>query len=161
MKHAIIPTDFSFRSLQVIHDLVHHYPDEPVKITLLHLVELPLAIGDMLFRLQRTETRYPVPQAFTEACEMMMNRYKGRIVSLTPAIHYGTTAAYVSNLLEGIKADDIFIQQGFEPTLHFEESVPLLPLLRKAGVRITETTPAQIKKTVNPAAIANLLVTAQ
>lgn len=158
MKHAVIPTDFSFKSLQVIHDLVHYYPDEPVKITLLHLVDLPLAIGDLLFRLQRTESRFPVPQPFAEACEMMMNRYAVRITQLRPLIQYGATAAYLTNLLEGLGTDAVYIQQGFEPGQHFDDSVKMLPLFRKTGYRIIETTPAPLKKSISPTAIGNLLV---
>ena len=139
MKHAIIPTDFTIRSLQSIHDVMNHYNEGQVKITLLHLVDVPDAIGDLLFRLRRMESRYPVPDAFRQACEVMRNKYDDRLAELKITVQYGTTPAYLENLLEGFKTDHVFIQSGYELGRPFNESIPMLPLIRRCDCRVVET----------------------
>lgn len=138
-KHAVIPTDFSIASLQSVHDVMRFYPDQKVKITLLHLIRMPHAIGDLLFRLRRIQHQYPVPESFGQACEVMQHKYNDRLTSIKPLIQYGTSAGYLENLLEGISADAVFLQPEYALGLPFDESIPMTPLLRRCQFKVIET----------------------
>ena len=158
MKHAIIPTDFSIRSLQPVHEVMNCYRGQSVQITLLHLVDVPDAIGDLLFRLRRMESRYPVPADFRQACEVIANKYDNQIAEIKVKVQYGSTAAYLDNLLEGFGADGVFLQQGYTMTLPFDESIDMVPLLRKTKCNIIETSPVRKTEKAGVSSISDLLL---
>ncbi len=159
MKHVIIPTDFTIRSLQPVHDVMRYYKDQLVRITLLHLVDVPDAIGDLLFRLRRMESRYPVPAAFTQACEMMANKYENQLSGLKPLVQYGTTTAYFENLLEGFGVDTLFMLPEWQPVRAFEDSVDMLPLIRKSNCKVVSATSIKMTRHTDASVISSLLLT--
>ena len=158
MKHIVLPTDFSIRSLQPIHDVMQHYRTGVLRISMLHLVDLPTGIGDLLFRLRRMDERFPVPGEFLEACEVLANRYEGRITAIRPLIRYGSSALFLDNLLKGIGADAVAIQPGYKEHGPFDESVPLMPLLSRCDCAIIRTTPVTQRAPAHAATVADLLL---
>lgn len=160
MKHVIIPTDFTARSLQPVHDVMRHYKGQLVRITLLHLVDVPDAIGDLLFRLRRMESRYPIPAAFSQACEMMINKYEDQLTAIKPLVQYGTTAAYFENLMEGFGTDAIFMQADYQLARPFEDSVDMNYVIKKSKCKcpVLETVPAQKMRSVDVSSMSNLLL---
>jgi hypothetical protein len=162
MKHVVLPTDFSIRSLQSVHNVMRHYrPEEKIRISLLHLLCPPGAIGDLLFRLRRTDDRYPIPQEFKEACEMMTNHYGGRLSFMTPVIRYGCTTAFLENLVEGMQADAVFIQTGYKEEAPFKDSIAILPLLKRGRFNLIETSRQPHSQSRRVSTIGDLLLAAE
>lgn len=145
MKHILLPCDFSILSLQPVHDVMQNYPDDSIRITLLHLVDMPTGIGDLLFRYHRIAEKFPVPEDFNEACELMSNRYKSRIISIVPVLRYGNSSGFLENLLKGMKVDAVFTRRNWVESGPFRESVALMPLLNRIECNLIET-PAQPKR---------------
>lgn len=137
---------------------MRHYRQETVKITLLHLVTFPVGIGDLLFRTRQIDDRYPVPPAFLDACEMLANRYDSRISSIRPMIRFGSTVAFLENLLAGINADAVFVQRGIKEESPFKDSVQLMPLLNRSRFNIIETAPVSGLAPSSKSTVSDLLV---
>ena len=142
MKHILLPSDFSILSLQPIHDVMQQYSEDVVRITLLHLVDMPTGIGDLLFRSQRIADRFPIPNEFRMACELMANRYGRNITMIRPLIRYGSTSSFLGNLIKGMNVDAIFVRRNLKESGPYRESVAIMPLLRKIDCNIIETPPA-------------------
>lgn len=141
MVHIILPTDFSIGSLQPVHEVMQYHRHDVVRITMLHLVDIPSGIGDLLFRLRRIEERFPVPQAFLDACEVLANRYDSRLTGITPQIRYGTTAGFLENLISGMKADVVYYEAGFKELAPFEDSIAIIPMLKRCQGNIVQLEP--------------------
>lgn len=130
MKHILIPTDFSISSLQAVHSVVAQYPADTLRITLFHL-RTPASDISALYRSLRNKHMAMVTEDFQEACQIMQNRYSSKIKVMRVEFGFGTTVAYLNNLLEGLKVDEILIC----PELKMEygkDSIDPVPLLRKS-----------------------------
>ena len=160
MKHIILPTDFSIRSLQPIHEVLHQYGNEAIKITMLHLVDFPTGIGELLFHTRRIARQYPVPPDFREACEVMCNRYGTRITAIRPIVRHGSTAAFLENLLTGMGTDAVVVHAGFSEKPAFPDSIPLMPLLRRCSFPIIEVTKRADAETAGASTVGDLLLSA-
>lgn len=158
MKHAVIPTDFSLNTLQSVHDVMHTYADGPVAITLLHLVEMPDGIGDLLFR-HRRQGRHPEPEPFRQAREILLNRYAGRLEKLNVAVRPCTSVAYLEHFLEAWGAAAVFIRPQQELGLTYTDSIPMLPLIQRCRVcPIVECTDAHYAPKPSLAGVGDLLL---
>ena len=158
MKHAIIPTDFSISSLQIVHDVMHHYSGEQVKITLLHLVFLPDSIPDLLFK--RRQNRRDIPSEFTQACEIIANKYGASLAGIKTLIQAGETKAYMENLFDGLKADAVFIAADHAWVNPFQDSIQTMALCRKCRFPIVERAATSRADAKSFATIGDLLLVA-
>ena len=158
MAHIIIPTDFSIGSLQPVHEVMQYHRHDVVRITLLHLVDIPSGIGDLLFRLRRMDERFPIPQPFLDACEVLANRYDSRLTTITPVIRYGSTAGFLENLISGMKADVVYYEADYKELRPFDDSVPLVPLLKRAHANIIRLEPAEKRSPEQFATVGDLLI---
>lgn len=158
MVHIILPTDFSIGSLQPVHDIMQFHRHDVVRITLLHLVDIPSGIGDLLFRLRRMDDRFPIPQPFLDACEVLANRYDSRLTTIAPLIRYGSTAGFLENLLSGLKADVVYYQADYNEQAAFEDSIPLIPLLKRSRANIIQLEPASMRKKEQFSTVGDLLL---
>jgi hypothetical protein len=158
MVHIILPTDFSIGSLQPVHEVMQYHRHDVVRISLLHLVDIPSGIGDLLFRLRRMDERFPIPQPFNDACEILANRYDSRLTGITPVIRYGSTAGFLENLISGLKADVVYYQDGFREESTFDDSVPLIPLLKRCQGKIVKLDPPATRSSEQFATVGDLLL---
>lgn len=142
MKHVLIPTDFSIKSLNVINGIAAKYGGESVKITLLHLMSMPASIADLLlFRRAKMRFEDKVSSEFYEACQVLQNKYTDQIHSLDVKIAYGETKAYLQNFIQANKIDKVIIAKDTVWQKPFKESVNMLPLLAKIKSDIEYMTP--------------------
>lgn len=158
MVHIILPTDFSIGSLQPVHEVMQYHRHDVVRVTLLHLVDIPSGIGDLLFRLRRMEERFPIPQSFLDACEVLANRYDSRLTTISPMIRYGSTAGFLENLISGLKADVVYYQAGFKEQSPFDDSIQLIPLLKRAHANIVQLEPPTKRSPEQFATVGDLLI---
>lgn len=158
MVHIILPTDFSIGSLQPVHEVMERYRHDVVQITVLHLVDIPSGIGDLLSRLRRMEERFPVPQQFHEACEVLANRYDSRLAGISPLIRYGSTTGFLENLISGLKADVVYYEAGFQEQPAFDDSVPVIPLLKQCGGNVIQLEPVATRSKEQFSTVGDLLL---
>lgn len=158
MKHVLIPTDFTIGSLQTVHAAVVHFPDEQVKISLLHLLEMPNGIGDLLLRAVRKEPTHLISADFQKACEIIRNKYGQKILQMDVLFRYGSTKHYVQNLLEGLEVDAIVLDPETKLGSPHASSVDMYPLLKKSGVEIIEMAPALKARSLEHVSFGALLL---
>lgn len=99
MKHVLIPTDFSIRSLRVVHGVVERFGGEPLNIVMMHAVEMPASIMDLMM-LSRRSSHYDLITAdYKDACEIIRNKYASTIKSLKTAFLVGNGKGVFRNFL--------------------------------------------------------------
>lgn len=158
MKHVLIPTDFTISSLQTVHAAIVHFPDEQIKISLLHLLEMPNGIGDLLMRAVRKEPTHLITPDFQKAREIIHNKYGQKILKMDVLFRYGSTKNYVQNLLEGLEVDAIVLDPEIKLASPHAASVDMYPLLKKSGVHIIEMAPALKAKSMEHVSFGALLL---
>lgn len=99
MKHILIPTDFSIRSLRVVHGVVERFGGEPLNIVLMHTIEMPGSIMDLMM-LSRRSSHYDLITAdYKDACEIIKNKYASTIHSLKTEFMIGKGQRLFRNFL--------------------------------------------------------------
>ena len=135
MQHLLIPTDFSIKSLNVIHAFATKFAGEKVRISLFHLLQ-PENDITQLFRSRRSRHMDMVSQEFYEACQILQNRYGSVINRINIEFGFGTTAAYIANLMEGLKVDAVILSTATACTYNNRQSIDPVPLFKKAKIKI-------------------------
>jgi aryl-phospho-beta-D-glucosidase BglC (GH1 family) len=138
MKHILIPTDFTIRSLQTVQAVADHFNGEPIRITLFHLLDMPSGIGDLLFRTTKNIKENIISSDFKTAYQVIANKYQSTISQMKIEFGQGSTAAYLSNVFEGLNVDAVFIPANSEFTLANSNSINPLPLIYKTKYKIIE-----------------------
>lgn len=136
MQHLLIPTDFSIESLNAVHGVLATNKNEEYKITLFHMLSMPEALPDLLFRPFARQEQKSINKDFTDACEIIQNKYGSRIKSLKVKFAYGDTVAYLRNYLEGQNVDKVVLVHNMQLTKPYKNSLDCVSLLRKTGCPI-------------------------
>lgn len=132
MKHIVIPTDFTVASLQPVHTVVKCYhPENKVKISLLHLLEVPGGIQDLLTRPTNSILKNIITEEFKTACQVLQAKYSSCIVEFDIMIKYGSTTAYLNNLLEGHAIDAFWVAENYSFKRTSKQSVDVYRLVKK------------------------------
>lgn len=134
MKKILVPTDFSIGSLNVIHSIAARF-EEPVEVVLFHAVYLSNNISDLLFMTKKISQTY-ITKDYTEACEILRNKYSSRIQSLKTTFFYGSSSMAFNNFVEANDPDYIAIngQHTYKET--YKHSIDPMPLVRRAKVEL-------------------------
>lgn len=136
MQHLLIPTDFTIQSLNAVHGVLAMNTDEVYKITLFHMLSMPNALPELLFRPFARQEKQSVNKDFLDACEIIQNKYGSRLHSLKVKFAYGDTVAYLRNYLEGNKIDKIVLVNNMQLSGPYASSINCSPLLRKTGYAV-------------------------
>lgn len=157
MKRILIPTDFTIASLNIIHTLVNKV-NGPVEIVLFHPVYIPNSISDLLFT-RRTTQGY-ITQEYTEACEILKNKYSSQINSMNTVFFYGSSAAAFNNFAEGNKIDMIAINEQHQYKETYKNSLSPMPFIRKAKYEVLSLSveKAQAAKVTEESTLSELLL---
>lgn len=157
MKRILIPTDFTIASLNIIHSLVEKVSD-PFEIVLFHPVYIPNSISDLLFT--RRITQGYITNEYSEACEILKNKYSSQIHSMNTVFFYGSSAAAFNNFLEGNKVDLIAINEQHEYRETYKNSLSPMAFIRKAKYEVLSLTmeKAQTPKVTEQSTLSELLL---
>ena len=151
MQHILIPTDFSIRSLNAIHTAATSFTSEKLKISLFHLLRPDYDIAQ-LFRSRRNMHMDMISSEFHDACQIMQNRYSSVINAINIEFGFGTTASYLSNLLEGLKVDVVLVCNDVAYK-YDNKSIDPLPLLKKVDVKLQSVSFSYMKTRKNEKAM--------
>jgi len=139
MKHILIPTDFSIKSLNTVHAVLQsHHSEEQLKITLFHLLDTPADISALMFRSMRNKHYEMVSEDFAEACEILQNRYRSVIKSMHIKFGFGNSVSYVRNFLEGEGVSAVAYSSDMKLARPSKKSIDVIPLLKKTGFIIED-----------------------
>jgi hypothetical protein len=158
MKRILIPTDFTIASLNVIHSLVDKI-NEPFEIILFHPVYIPNSISDLLFT--RRITQGYITEEYTEACEVLKNKYSSQISSMNTVFFYGSSSAAFNNFAEGNKIDMIAINEQHEYKETYKNSLSPMSFIRKAKYEVLSLSveKSQAPKVTEQSTLSELLLT--
>lgn len=112
------------------------YNEPNVKITLFHLLRVTDDIPDLLFRSMRNKHLSLITNEYREGCEILQNRYGAALSSLNIKFGFGTTVAYLKNLLEGEQVTDILVCHDIQLRLPSSRSIDMLSMLKRTGYPI-------------------------
>lgn len=137
MKNILVPTDFSVQSLQLVHEIVRKHPQQKVCICLVHMVHIPTDIADLLF-VKRHRLHDHVPAKFSQAIEMLKNKYASRIEWMGLEFYYGSTATVLNGIIENRKIQEVFVFADHAYGLPLPQSVDMIRLLGKCKVAVNK-----------------------
>ncbi len=113
MKHIMIPTDFTVNSLNVLRFGADAFEDE-LQITLLHFMEMPDSITDLLFLSRDTSNFDLISTEFREGVSLILNRYGSQIKRIRNDFFVGDGRRQFRNYLEHQKVDTIVFPENYE-----------------------------------------------
>lgn len=99
MKNILIPTDFSLRSLSYVHSIVAQHPYEPVNIILMHALQMPDSLFDLITYTRNSRHLELISNDFQDGCEIIRNKYSTAIHQLKIEFFHGNTRAALRNFL--------------------------------------------------------------
>ncbi len=158
MQTIVVPTDFSIRSLNIITGLAEKKLLQNASIILVHSLDMPTSMQDLLFVSRtRRENQQLISRHFSEACEVIRNKYSSMISSIRIQFLYGNSSRVFRNFLQASKAELV----AFSSTCNYRSvsrnSVDMLPFIRKSSFPSVEILVAQRSGLSHSKAIADLL----
>ena len=140
MKRILVPTDFTVQSLQLVHEIVKRNPQQQLSIHLVHLVQIPADITELLF-VKKSRLHDQVPYKFSQAVEMLKNKYASCIAWMGIEFYYGSTATALNNIIENRKIQEVFVFAGHAYGKPLKGSVDAISLLNRCRVPVCSIQP--------------------
>lgn len=113
MKHIMIPTDFTLNSLNALRFGADAF-DEELTITLLHFMEMPDSISDLLVLPREASNFNFISPEFREGISLILNRYRSQIKRIRNDFFVGDGPRQFKNYLEHHKIDTIVFPENYE-----------------------------------------------
>jgi hypothetical protein len=132
MKHVLIPTDFSIRSLRVIHSVIEKFGNEKITIVMMHALRMPTSITDLMMLSRRSAHQDLITEDYRDACEIIRNKYASNIKLLKTEFLFGNTSAVFRNFLQYQNIDMIVCADTDEFRLTGKDSYNPAALINKS-----------------------------
>jgi hypothetical protein len=133
MKHIMIPTDFSIRSLNVVRYAAAHFESEQLKVTLLHFMEMPDSISDLLM-LPRDNSHFKlITPEFREGMSLLRNCYPLGVEQIRTDFLIGKGRRLLKNYLEHQKIDSVLLAENYDMKIPSRRSYNPINLIRSTG----------------------------
>ncbi len=108
MRNILLPTDLTVQSLQPVHDIVKNIKSKLLTIHVVHLISLPTSISDLLF-IKQNKPYNAVPKKFTEAFQLLRNKYSSSVENIVFDFVYCSSSRYFNNFIEGNNIDSVYM----------------------------------------------------
>ena len=112
MKNILLPTDLTVQSLRPVHDIVKDCKGGRIIINIVHLISLPTSISDLLF-INQSKPYQSVPADFTEALQLLRNKYESSVEKILFDFVYCNTSRYFNNFLQGNCIDAVYMLSNY------------------------------------------------
>lgn len=137
-KTIVIPTDFTFQSLNVLKTVLSKNEENiSFNIILLHGISLSDSIRDLLFFSKSKLMNTLSNKEFDEACEVIRNKYASQINSFKLDLFTGYTQSSFNNYIEAKEVDEVYISNIALEKPH-KKSFDLMPYIQKSKVELYE-----------------------
>lgn len=133
MKNILLPTDLTVQSLRAVHDIVKNAQGELVTIHVVHFITLPTSITDLIF-IKQGKPFDAVPDNFSEAFQLLRNKYQHAIHKIVFDFIYCSSNRYFNNILEGHNIDAVYIIEDYNYRRTLPQSENIMPYLEKCKV---------------------------
>lgn len=134
MINILVPTDFTLHSLEIVNEIVKNQ-QEPVRIYLLHMVEMPSDISELIFLRKKHLSKY-VPVEFTEAMHDLKTIHGSRISEIELKLHYGSRAAVFNGIMDNLQIDEICILEDYTYKRPLEDSVDMMRMINRTEIPV-------------------------
>lgn len=131
IKHVLIPTDFTVKSLQVVRYALEDAGTARLNILLFHMVDIPHSITDLLFFSKEQLRKKLINQDFKDACAVLRNKYASSVADLQCEIFYGCTAPVFENYVDARNIDLIMYNKSLALKKIDARSVEPYALIRR------------------------------
>jgi hypothetical protein len=135
MKNVLLPTDLTITSLYPIHEICKNAGGEQCNIYIIHTLDIPTGIMDLLF-LQERKPYKMLPPSFLEAIEMLRKKYSSTIHLLSFEFLYGNSRAYLRHYMQGRNIQSVYLLKDHVYENRLPQSVSCMRTLRKCKVPI-------------------------
>jgi len=119
-KKILIPTDFTVKSLETVKRAIAQTGLQPLDIVLLHGANLPNSTMDLLFFSKARIIKKLKTEEFTEACDILRNKYSSKIRSFHIEVITSNRSAYFKNFIDASKIQEIYVPT--KGTLNFRST---------------------------------------
>jgi hypothetical protein len=129
-KTILVPTDFSIDSLSMVKNALERNSGNPLKIIFAVGIHLPDGIVETLFFSRHKVVDEMITKEFSEACEIIRNRYSSGIREMRVEPFSGFTQAAFRNFTDANGVDEMYYPTS---PLHMPgNAFDLVPFIRKA-----------------------------
>ena len=137
MKIILIPTDFTADSLSILKNALNSEKDEKVNIILGYGKRLSWSISDLLFYSTRSIIKELEDDDFSEAKEIIMNKYSSKINSLRVEIFHGLNQNAFDNFIKGNQINYSVIPET-DDAMDFKhkQGFDIVPFIKKSNVSV-------------------------
>lgn len=129
MKIVLLPTDLTLQSLYPIHEICKNAGGEKCNIYVIHTLNLPSGIMDLLF-LQEKKPYDKLQPQFSEALEMLRKKYAPVINILSFEFVWGNSRGYLRNYMAAREIQAIYLLKDYDYKHKLPQSVKCIPTLR-------------------------------
>lgn len=138
MKHILIPTDFTIKSLKLVKAAVERFPEEQLHIVLVHALRPDHSISGLLMLNKRLAVHQLYTEEFTEACEVLRNKYDSQVKKIRIEFYYGSSKSYLKHFLEARSIDAILLPGDYIFQSPSKDGRDLCPELKNSGYTVFE-----------------------
>jgi hypothetical protein len=137
-KTIVIPTDFTFQSLNVLKTVLNeNNKDIKYNVILLHGIDLSDSIRDLLFFSKSKLINSLTNIEFDEACEVIRNKFTSQMSGFKLDLFTGFTQTAFNNYLEANEVDEVYIS-NLSLGMPHKKSFDLIPYIQKSKVALFE-----------------------
>lgn len=135
MKNVLLPTDLTVQSLYPVHEICSKAGDEKCNIYIIHTLNMPDGIMDLLFLQERKPYKMLSPQ-FLEAIELLRRKYSAVINILSFEFLWSHSRAYLRHYMRGRDIGAIYLNKDHAYRHGLPQSVNCLPVLHKCRIPV-------------------------
>lgn len=137
-SNILIPTDFSIGSLNLVKQAMTQNTSSEITIVFACGVLLSDSITELLFFSPSEVLKNRVSSDFTEACNIIKNKYQSRILDIKTEIFTGTSQAAFNNFLEAHQIDETYVSQQYKMKPFHKRNFDCTPYLLRSPIKINK-----------------------
>jgi len=132
MKNILLPSDLSVQSLWPIKKIAeNHNSPELLTIHVVHLLEMPTSIADLLLLSRSKRTDNSLPHFFRDALQILQSKFNPEQIKIKFEFVYGSTHRALSNLMDVRRIEQVLILDGYKYQFADKDSVNFIGFFKK------------------------------
>ncbi len=132
MKNILLPSDLSVQSLWPIKKIAeNHHSPELLTIHVVHLLEIPTSIADLLMLGRSKRTDSSLPHFFKDALQILQSKFNPEQIKIRFEFVYGSTHRALSNLMDMRRIEQVMVLDGYQYQFTDKESVNFIGFFKK------------------------------
>lgn len=135
MENILLPSDLTLASLYPIHEICRTSAQQPCNIYVIHTLNMPTGIADLLF-IQQRKPYEMVPDQFSEALGMLRRKYAPTLQLLSFEFLWSNTRLYLRHYMGSRNIGSIYLLEDHPYRHRLPQSTPLLPVLHKCNTPV-------------------------